>query len=265
MIRGAIDYIGQNTVAGWLHSEQVDLRDTVVLAFVGDQCVGAGKIERFRQDLADAGLGDGYVGFSFGATVPHEADWARIVVRLEGSDLCLLQAKSAVQAASAHPSPPVDRSLGYSKERLEWIRSRGWLGQAEFDFVRSISVTGCYDRSLRLDRVQLADPAEEAHRLIELFQQTPVQLRKETLEIRQLSEWRLETLAAATAPIIAIHASEGAVRILEGSQHDEGEGRTSDMIGSVQHKLGSDRLLFVDLRAHLGGVGPGYAEVYVSA
>ncbi len=98
MIRGAIDLLENSTIGGWLYSDVVPLKNHTVLAFVDDQCIGSGTIRGFRHDLFEAGLGDGYSGFSFEISVPSGRD-AAVVVRLEGSDLSLLQKNSLVSHA----------------------------------------------------------------------------------------------------------------------------------------------------------------------
>jgi hypothetical protein len=95
MIRGALEVANQVEVSGWLYSSQLDLRGTVVLAFSGGRCLGAGSIEVFREDLLAAQLGDGMHGFRFPID-GRGVDPGSIVVRLEGSDLTLLQPYSVV-------------------------------------------------------------------------------------------------------------------------------------------------------------------------
>ena len=58
MIRGHIDLATRSRVEGWLHSDRMGLAGATVLAFHDETCVGGGPIDVFRQDLADAGLGE---------------------------------------------------------------------------------------------------------------------------------------------------------------------------------------------------------------
>ncbi|MES3152941.1 hypothetical protein [Sphingomonas faeni] len=95
MIKGAIDLLENGRVGGWIYSEAVDLEGQHVLAFVGRHCVGSGVVGIFRQDLFDAGLGNGRCGFSFDADV-SEGGGDALVIRLEDSDLSLLQVNSKV-------------------------------------------------------------------------------------------------------------------------------------------------------------------------
>ena len=98
MIRGAIEIASKSIVAGWLFSPLISMRGKVVLAFIDDRHIGIGKVEHFRKDLKDAGLGDGFAGFHFPVKLSVEDDAARITIRLESSDLYLLQLGAQVQA-----------------------------------------------------------------------------------------------------------------------------------------------------------------------
>jgi hypothetical protein len=97
MIRGAIEAANTEVVQGWLFCSAASLRDKVVLAFVDARCVGASKLDIFRRDLKEAGLGDGYAGFSIPIALADPGQIKAVVVRLEGSDLALLQKDSVVR------------------------------------------------------------------------------------------------------------------------------------------------------------------------
>ena len=101
MIRGAIEFVSKDIVQGWLFCSAVSLRNKTVLAFVGARCVGAGKIDVFRPDLKEAGLGDGYGGFEMAIALSSPQEAESLVVRLENSDLSLLQKDSRVHLATA--------------------------------------------------------------------------------------------------------------------------------------------------------------------
>ena len=96
MIRGAIETAQDKLVTGWLFCATQSVRDALVLAFSGARCVGSGRVEIFRQDLADAGLGDGYCGFHFPVALERGEHPASLVVRLADSDMALLQPGSRI-------------------------------------------------------------------------------------------------------------------------------------------------------------------------
>lgn len=143
MIIGAIELVGNDEISGWIHSRADDLSDALVLAFLDDVCVGAGRVELFRQDLADAGLGDGRRGFSFRIALPHPEDALRVCVRLDRCETFLLQAgavltnrraprKTSEYVAGALPGP----------ERRAWLQARGCLEPPMNDLLESIESFG---------------------------------------------------------------------------------------------------------------------------
>ncbi len=96
MIRGAIEAAQERLVSGWIYAGAFTVRDHLVLAFSGPRCVGSGRVEIFRGDLADAGLGDGYCGFHFPIELLPGEHPASVVIRLADSDAALIQAGSRV-------------------------------------------------------------------------------------------------------------------------------------------------------------------------
>src|ERR1700722_7190580 len=95
MIRGAIELATTELVKGWIYSDVGSVRDQLIVALSGQDCLGTGRGDVFRPDLADAGVGDGNWGFSFPITGrPDAVD--SVVVKLDGSDVVLLQADAHV-------------------------------------------------------------------------------------------------------------------------------------------------------------------------
>jgi hypothetical protein len=115
MIRGAIEVANRSIVSGWLFSGTVDLRGQLVLAFIGNRHVGSGKVEIFRKDLQDAGLGDGYGGFYFPLTLLPTDQPEAVTVRLDQSDLCLLQPGSLISQPPKRPTSPIAAPQGQAK------------------------------------------------------------------------------------------------------------------------------------------------------
>jgi hypothetical protein len=96
VIRGAIEVATPALVSGWIYCKLASLRDQLVLAFVDGRCVGSGRVEIYRKDLAEAKLGDGYCGFHFPIVLQEGEQAPSIVIRLQDSDASLLQARSRV-------------------------------------------------------------------------------------------------------------------------------------------------------------------------
>jgi hypothetical protein len=101
MIKGAIEVANRSIISGWLYGNAVDLRGHLVLAFIGERHVGTGKIELFRKDIKEAGLGDGYSGFYFPVTLKASDHPETITIRLDQSDLVLLNRNCVLAAAPA--------------------------------------------------------------------------------------------------------------------------------------------------------------------
>jgi hypothetical protein len=182
MIKGSIEDVSPQAVSGWIYSSATPLRDTTVLAFSGGDCIGTGKVGRFRQDLADAGLDDGHLGFSFPINLPDGADVASVVVRLDGSEAVLLQPRSRVtgpETASRDQEPSVEETL----RRIRWLRRRNCLGGSEYNFLRGLTRFGVYEFSLETDTdapgQQSAEEgaAAQAKKLLELTELNEVTLR----------------------------------------------------------------------------------------
>ena len=96
MIRGAIEAVQPQLVSGWIYAGPYKVRDHLVHAFAGPRIVGSGRVEIFRKDLAEAGLGDGYLGFHFPIDLKPGEHPAAVVIRLADSDAALIQANSKV-------------------------------------------------------------------------------------------------------------------------------------------------------------------------
>lgn len=96
MLRGAIERVDEMHIQGWVFSPLVKVKGLKLLAFHGTRCAGAGIVEIFREDLAKAGLGDGYCGFRFAYTLVGDEQPRHLTVRFEACDFELRQADTVV-------------------------------------------------------------------------------------------------------------------------------------------------------------------------
>ena len=122
MLRGAIDMVQSDQIGGWIYPELGTVVDQTVLAFMDNNCVGSGRIGFVREDLKAAGLGDGRLGFNFPISVGGESDLSRIVVKLEGSDLALLQSRARVGRRNYLPSSRAPAHSDGCARRVCWRR-----------------------------------------------------------------------------------------------------------------------------------------------
>jgi len=257
MLRGAIELVQGNTVAGWIYSPSVDLRGLTVLAFVDSACVGGGKVDVKRNDLADAGMDDGRFGFHFPVTLTDPSDDKRLVVKLEGSDAVLVQAKSRIVGLGGQGARPPQGALGLTLETLQWMQGRGWLSQSDYDFLRFFRQLGVYDRTLaapveRPDRVEveLRDPAQVAAELMGLMQMGSVEPVRVNLPSAGDVAGFLKREGKA-ASVIALWSRERArLDFVEGSHLAQAD--RAPTRAPVEYALGPDRLLFIDARCTFG-------------
>lgn len=198
MIRGAVDYISPEAIGGWIYSDIASVKNRVVLAFHGDQCIGSGQIELYREDLAKAGLGDGYLGFNFSIGLAEEVNPAEVFVKLSDSDFILKQASASIAGGAGSLQTRRNVTSGVHRNAA-WMRERGWIRQDECDFLTRLDTLGVYGRILARTELTSADgtlelsPAAVVKELFEVFLQAHVELAVGTFDSVS------EALASATS------------------------------------------------------------------
>ena len=258
MIRGSLENVTEKSVSGWLYADAVTVRDRTVLAFVDSQCIGAGRIEKFRKDLADAGLEDGVLGFQFPIVLPRPTDVPRVTVRFEGSDVVLLQDESrVVSAEQTHTAAPQGCRRSYSS--IQWMRAQGWLDQSEYDFLKYTEQLGIYERSLQepkrvrgTEERAILDPAEAATKLLCLYYMDEVEVTHTTIAaMASLAEVTArspefigyETIVALWSP------TRVSLSVAEGSHRPRPEEPASSNV--ADYHLGPDKLLMLNSRCRI--------------
>lgn len=186
MLKGAIDHISPNEIGGWIYSATASLRNHTVLAFIDDACIGAGRVELYREDLADAGLGDGFLGFKFPVNLASIDEAPLVVVKLEGSDAVIIQPSARLVRRTL--SRPCTIVTARTLASIEWMRARAWLDQTEYDFLRMMFRFGVYDLSLRQGKPGersggngLRDPLEGAQDMFDLLCNTRTEVATDVL------------------------------------------------------------------------------------
>ncbi len=266
MIRGAIEVVQPTRVAGWLHSKAEPLREKTVLAFVGTRCVGAGQVDRFRQDLLDAKLGDGYCGFEFPIRLAEGEAVGAVIVRLQFSDMALIQGSSRVAGIDDAPNA---LELGLiPPSGVTWMMDRGMLDQAEYDFLRCIQSTGAYERGLRAAKrgaevpAGRLDPEGTAQELLALLALTD--LRVVSTSVAAVSDLvaKPALMRRAGGPVVALWSKERGRIVVEERSHLGGRVWADTVAepapGSIEYSFGPDRLLFLhrDCRFAAHGTAP---------
>ncbi|MFZ4407539.1 MAG: hypothetical protein ACOYOH_09365 [Paracraurococcus sp.] len=269
MIRGNVDNVTETSIAGWVYADTASVRDRMVLAFVGDQCVGAGRVEHFRQDLADAGLTDGVLGFDFPILLAAADDRPRVTVRLEGSDAVLLQPGSCVASRDdAGRAGSTVQHAPRSLSSLQWMRMRGWLHQSEYDFLKYIDQLGVYERTLRhpkwvgdVNEPVNLDPAAVALELLQLYHLDDVALETQRIDsVHDLPAFAQRRPAnTGFQAVVALWSAERTrIGVVEGSHRQAGAPGTAAPGAAIDYHLGPDHLLVVDPRCTVmsRGVAP---------
>ncbi len=244
MLRGAIDHIDSIRVAGWVHSDADAVRGRTMLAYVDDRCIGAGPVATFRQDLLDAGVGDGWAGFDFAISPPSAESVSRLYVKFELSDFILLPA-AVVPAARGLPSAPRG-TLPYSGATIEWMAARRWLDEEEQAFLEAMLTGRPYVH--HLPSVDVAD--DTARSFIGLCLQRAVRLQHTHIQPRNLATERLRLVEDAEIPVIAIHGEGGSVEAPS---------------AAAVIDLRPDRIVFVDASLPITGAGTGSARLLRAA
>ena len=269
MIRGAIEVARSTRIAGWIFSDGDGLRDKTVLAFVADRCVGAGKVDKFRQDLLDAKLGSGYCGFDFPVKLADGEPVGAIIVKLQSSDVALIQAASRVSGPDDTEAAGSADLGAVAQASVAWMMDRGMLEQAEYDFLKCIHSAGAYERGLRVGKRNTPVPNQADSRL------DPKAVAQEMLALLLLSDVLVAEagiaavadlvanaalLRRAAAPVVAIWSPERGRILLEERSHlggrRSGVAVAEPASGSIEYSFGPDRLLFVHRDCRFAALGP---------
>jgi hypothetical protein len=259
MIRGAIEVVTTEAVQGWIHCDHVAMSDQTILAYSGEQCVGSGRANVFRSDLVSAGLGDGKLGFSFPISVDPET-LETVVVKLEGSDAVLLQTGARVGKRGAGAAVLKRSSVLAQLGRLKWALKHGRIGQADFDFLRTLYSFGVYERGLVRRRSADDHLVVDSWRVVarNLFEAL-VAMEVEVFETKVSSpeQFKLEMTRIACnpelLPVVALRSDEPAsIQVAEGS-HVVGNAAGSDSgplpASAAKYVLTTECLLMLDSRA----------------
>jgi hypothetical protein len=269
MIRGAIEVAQKTRVVGWIYSAAEPLRGKTVLAFVGGRCVGSGEVDGFRRDLLDAKLGDGFCGFDFPVRLAENEAVGALIVRLQFSDVALLQQTSRVVGGGDMARAMPNTGLGAMQPgRVAWMMDRGMLAPPEYDFLNALQSIGAYARSLRVAKPGSGEAAGQ--------RMAPEAVAEELLGLVMMAETRVlrASVAAvadiaaptqAAAPVLALWSQQrGRISVDERSHHAGGRGTPQVLAepppGGIDYDYGPDRLLFVHRDCRFAARGPAPAS-----
>jgi hypothetical protein len=251
VIRGSIEVVTPDSVQGWIYTEDHKVREKVLLAFWADKCVGSGKVNVFRSDLANAGLGDGYLGFQFPISVRQDAVGS-VVIRLEGSDAVLLQPGAQVEARGAAAKGLDRATVNKRLAGLKWSLKHCRITQGDFDFLRILWSFGVYERSLlrrnESGEVQIDAALNVAASLLESYIHMDAEIATVDGVTAATFKSELAKIArnAQFAPVVALTTkTRGTVRALEGTHVEGGGGNGAHM---VDYAISPENLIILDCR-----------------
>lgn len=145
--RGAIERVDGDQIGGWIMSGEGSLRDAVILAFLGSECIGAGRVDQYRPDIAVVGLGDGYAGFQINISPVEASRAGKIYVKLEGHDTILVGSDFHAHPSAAGPLLTPNK-IAEDLESIRWMRDRNWLSHADADVLRTLARFGVYEMGI---------------------------------------------------------------------------------------------------------------------
>jgi hypothetical protein len=274
MIRGSIEVATPEMIQGWIHLDDGTVKDRTVLAYCDEECVGSGPVNLFREDLAQAGLGDGYLGFAIPLSIAEDAVGS-IVVKLDGSDAVLLQGGARIGNAGAVARKLRRQTITARLASLKWALRHGRISQADFDFHRVLWSLGVYERGLIYrvpgeDKALIEDPHVTLTNLFESYAAQTVEIAVN--KIRDPKDFSALLSSAAwdqrLVPLIGVYAKEGVtVRVIEGS-HVSGALLPLSADGqpeATDYALAAENVLLMDARvgAQLKFTSGGELEVRV--
>ncbi len=256
MIRGSIELVQPDRVAGWIYCSADVVHDKLILAFVGARCVGAGKVDRFRQDLLDAELDRGFCGFDFAIDLADGENLGAVVVKLQNADAALIQHTSRLIGPDDE-AETVGPDLGsISPGSVSWMQDRGWLEQQEYDFLKAVQGIGAYERGLRPTRRAGSDipasikPEVIAQDLLGLYMLGDVDIAR--VSVASLSELAAEgsSIRHGIVSVLALWSAERTRICLDERSHLgpkalRGKVLTEAPTGGIDYSFGPDRILFL--------------------
>jgi hypothetical protein len=268
MIRGAIEVAQKSRVAGWIYSSADTVRDKLILAFVGARCVGSGKVDRFRKDLLEAKLGDGYCGFDFPIKLNDGEKLGAVVVKLQSSDAALIQRDVVLTGPNDVEEVAEGPDLGaISPASVAWMQDRGWLEQQEYDFLKAVHNLGGYERGLRParraggDAQAPAKPETVVQDLLGVFCLGEVDIVQ--TRVASISDLAGEKspLKIGGASVVALWSPDRARISLEERSHHSPAAERGRILpeppqAGIDYSFGPDRLLFLHRDCSFAPLGP---------
>lgn len=240
MLRGNIDVISSNRIAGWVYSEADTVTGKRLLAFADERCIGATEIGQLRPDLRDAGLGDGRLGFEIMVDPSAIRDPNSVHVRLDCSDFALF-GKVFYQGLSLRRLRNQQLYTAEELERVSWMNAQGWLSHEQFLGLKALNGLGLYQRTFSRAELQHSPLSQRARDVVvdvlsALFRRPVL---ASGLEVEQIDEYLPAALNRERhLEVIGLFGDAFAFEALEGAHSEAGpQGATPIRHDNAEHQL----------------------------
>jgi len=207
----------------------------------------------FRQDLVEAGVGDGFGGFNFSISLEKFQDPRTLHIRVDDGNAIIRQPGSRLAPASGEL--PKNTFAG-NPQALYWMLERGWLTKGQFRILNALSVFGIVGQRLVESVGETIDPERDQQFLrnttaiLELLAFTDVttSLRNGFTEADFAKECeRLHAAFPTSPPVIALSAQyRNSLNVVEGSHILKDASREATG-GGVDYEFGPNLLLWINL------------------
>jgi hypothetical protein len=256
MIRGSIEVAQKTRVAGWIYSSADTVRDKLILAFVNGRCVGSGKVDKFRKDLLEAKLGDGYCGYDFPIKLNDDENLGGVIVKLQNSDAALIQKTTRLTGPDDDEGNDLPDLGALSPASVTWMQDRGWLEQHEYDFIKALHNIGAYERGLRPTRRGMAEGAAQqkpdvvVQELLGMYTLGDVAVQRHQIpSVSDLGRDKSPLRNARVSAVALWSEERGRLSLDERShtaaRHERARVLAEPVPGSIEYSFGPDRLLFL--------------------
>lgn len=256
MFRGNIDFASRTRVEGWVYCERLSLVGARVHAFVDDECVGSGVVDLFRQDLVEAGVGDGLGGFNFSISLDEPHDPRTLHIRVEDGNAIIRQPGARLAPADGLDNPKRNVRAG-NPESLGWMLGRGWLTEGQFRILHALSVFGVHQQRLgepvpnTTEHDSYQRQFEPSIReILELLAFTVVSTTVHTGFTEAdfaLQRRRLHATFPTSPPVIVLSAPRlSCISVVEAS-HLSASSTRRTAAGGIDYEFGADLLLWINL------------------
>lgn len=253
MIKGHIDLVTPTRVEGWAYAAGFAVRGMRLLAWIDDVCLGGGVVGVYRQDLAEAGLGDGHLGFSFDIHLERPMPLGRLFVSFEGSDFILRGPRARLRDAEE-----AEGAAGIVPDEIplwQFACRQGWIAEDERQQLNMLARYGCCEVPLPVRERKAATQIQAqamAERMLSVHALEPTRLETGQLDnlegLARLRDLSVPRLFSRQGVVALWSPRARPLRIVEGSHRLVPlEQRAKAAEGMIEYQFGGQILLLLNI------------------